>query len=256
LSKNIFENYSDFYDLFYQGKDYEAESEYVKNLLNKFNIRDGEILELGCGTGRHAHFLTNYGYKVHGIEKSSKMVSRANLSKDFFCEVGDITDFNIGKLFDSAISLFHVMSYMTEKRSFINALSNANKHLKKGGIFIFDVWYSPAVYSDLPSNRVRHVTYKDTIITRVANPQVNFNENVVEVEYEFTQEAKNKKLLGSFKETHKMRHFSLLEIDLAAEMTGFKRVLSEEFLTKNPPSNETWGVCFVLKKINEKIYTS
>jgi hypothetical protein len=32
-------------------------------------------------------------------------------------------------------------------------------------------------------------------------------------------------------------------------MYGFERLRAEEFMTKNLPSEETWGVCVVLKKI-------
>jgi len=46
-----------------------------------------------------------------------------------------------------------------------------------------------------------------------------------------------------------MRHFSIPEIDLIARLTGFEMIHTEEFLTEKPASEETWGVCFVLKKV-------
>ena len=50
-------------------------------------------------------------------------------------------------------------------------------------------------------------------------------------------------------ETHPMRHFSLPELDLLARVSGFAVVGAEEFLTGNRPSEETWGVCVILKKV-------
>jgi hypothetical protein len=44
-----------------------------------------------------------------------------------------------------------------------------------------------------------------------------------------------------------MRYFSLPELDLLAEYTGFKREIAEEFLTREAPSNQTWGVCAALR---------
>ena len=46
-----------------------------------------------------------------------------------------------------------------------------------------------------------------------------------------------------------MRHFNLLEIDILSDVHGFERVQAEEFLTGNLPSEKTWGVCVVLRKI-------
>ena len=48
-----------------------------------------------------------------------------------------------------------------------------------------------------------------------------------------------------------MRHFSLLEFDILSDLHGFERINSEEFLTGNQLSEETWGACVVLKKIKK-----
>jgi hypothetical protein len=49
-------------------------------------------------------------------------------------------------------------------------------------------------------------------------------------------------------ETHPMRHFSLPELDLLADQAGFERLAAEGFLTGEPPSEDTWGLCVVLRK--------
>ena len=41
-----------------------------------------------------------------------------------------------------------------------NTFKTVNKHLKNGGIFIFDFWYGPAVLRDLPTKRVKKVENK------------------------------------------------------------------------------------------------
>ena len=45
-----------------------------------------------------------------------------------------------------------------------------------------------------------------------------------------------------------MRHFSLPELDLLAQVAGFERINVEEWLTGAPPSEATWGVCLVMRK--------
>jgi hypothetical protein len=49
-------------------------------------------------------------------------------------------------------------------------------------------------------------------------------------------------------EKHKMRYFFIPEIELFLG-EDFKIILAEEFLTGKKPGVNTWGVCFVLKRI-------
>mgnify|MGYP001594940493 CR=1 FL=1 len=46
---------AEYYDLFYQSKDYKKESEFIINLLRKHNVK--RILDVGCGTGNHIVIL-------------------------------------------------------------------------------------------------------------------------------------------------------------------------------------------------------
>ena len=74
------------------------------------------------------------------------------------------------------------------------------------------------------------------------------NENLVDVNYTFFVKNLVTGFTDSFRETHSMRHFSLPEIDILAEMSGFQRVDAHEFLSKKSPSENSWGVCIILKK--------
>ena len=44
-----------------------------------------------------------------------------------------------------------------------------------------------------------------------------------------------------------MRHYSITEIDSIAKKHGFEKLINEEWLTANKPSNKTWGIAFVYK---------
>jgi hypothetical protein len=48
-----------------------------------------------------------------------------------------------------------------------------------------------------------------------------------------------------------MRHFSILELNLFAKLSGFVILNIEEFLTSTIPSENTWAISVVLKKIKE-----
>ena len=53
-----------------------------------------------------------------------------------------------------------------------------------------------------------------------------------------------------FKETHKVRHFSIEELIFFANKNGFDYINSYQMLTTRKPNKRSWGVCMVLKKLN------
>ena len=69
-----FQKYSQYYDLFYQDKDYEAEAVFVNKIIKSHLPKAKMILEFGCGTGRHAFKLSAKGYQVHGVDSSDRML--------------------------------------------------------------------------------------------------------------------------------------------------------------------------------------
>jgi hypothetical protein len=46
-----------------------------------------------------------------------------------------------------------------------------------------------------------------------------------------------------------MRYFTVPEVELIAAQTGFELLKTEELITKNVPSDNTWAICSILKKI-------
>lgn len=249
MSFSMFNSYSEYYDLLYRDKDYQAESEYIKNILTNHGVNCGYILEYGSGTGKHARLLATKGYNIHGIELSAEMVAKAQEVDGFTCQQGDICTIQLKKKFDAVLSLFHVMSYQTGNNDVQAVFKRAAEHLNPGGIFVFDFWYSPAVYNQRPLVRVKRMADAQFEITRIAEPIIYPNENRVDVHYTIYSHNLKNGMMQTMTETHPMRHFSLLEIDLIAGVHGFERVMAEEFLTGKPANEDTWGVCVTLKKV-------
>lgn len=209
-----------------------------------------KFLELGCGTGNHAAILCNKGFEVVGLERSAEMVNIASQKNitNFKTSVADITDFSLNEKFDVAVSLFHVISYLTDNEQLINCFNSARQHLNDEGIFIFDVWYSPAVYVQKPETRVKRISNEKIDVTRIAESSTDYNKNVVDVNYTIFIQDKATAKTEVHHELHPMRHFSIPEIELLALQTNFKLIHTEEFGTGNSPNENTWGVCFVLQK--------
>lgn len=249
MTESVFNAYSRYYDLLYRDKDYTGESAYIHNLLTRHGIQKGDLLEFGSGTGKHGRLLAAQGYTVHGIERSADMVAEAGTAPGFTCQQGDITLTTMGRQYDAVLSLFHVISYQTSNTQLQAVFANAAAHLNHGGLFIFDFWYSPAVYAQRPVVRVKRMADGQVEITRIAEPVIYTNENRVDVKYTIYARDLGADGVHTLQETHPMRHFSLPEIDIVAGVHGFERLAAEEFLTGNAPSDSTWGVCTILKRI-------
>ncbi len=84
------------------------EAEFV---LEELRLPPGSrILDVGCGTGRHAVELARRGYQVTGVDISSGMLAEAEkAAREAGVEVelihADATEFRSDKLFDAAICL-------------------------------------------------------------------------------------------------------------------------------------------------------
>jgi SAM-dependent methyltransferase len=247
---SAFNLYSKYYDLLYADKDYVGDSIYIQNLLNEFRLGASSILEFGSGTGKHGRLLGKYGHQVTGVELSREMVSAAKFTKNFTCIQGDMTTVTLNKKFDCVLSLFHVVSYLTKNNQLIGFFKNANRHLEMGGLLIFDTWYTPCVNFNLPEVRIKRMKNSNIELIRIAEPVIFSNRNVVDVKYSIFFRNTNELSWLKIDEVHSLRHFSIPEIQNFANKYGFSLLRVEEFKSKNFPSSDTWGVCYILRKDN------
>jgi SAM-dependent methyltransferase len=244
---SLFDAYGRYYDLLYRDKDYVAEVDYVERLLGQHG-EGRDLLEFGSGTGRHGRLLAERGYRVTGVERSPEMIARSQQGGGFTCVQGDIRDVCLGRTFDAVLSLFHVISYQLSNASVSAVFDRAAEHLRPGGLFIFDVWYSPAVHVQQPHPRVKRFSDEQTEVIRVAEPSLKPNENCIDVSYTIFIKGSPGVSVQEVNEVHSMRHFSLPELDLFADRSGFTRLAVGEFLSGRPPGHDTWGVLLVMRK--------
>jgi len=250
----VFNHYAQYYDLLYSTKNYEAEVNYVDSLIKKYCPQAITILDLGCGTGSHDFYLAKKGYNVIGVDLSQNMVTLAQEKQRKECIEGisflqgDITSLKLDKEFDTVVSLFHVMNYLTENSIMKAGFATAAKHVKKGGIFIFDCWYGPAVLSEYPKSGVKRFENGKCKVTRIAEPLLHPNRNVVDVNYEIIVEEKASSKLVTILETHSVRYFFMPEIQILLKELNMEIVSAEEWITANTPGENTFGVCFIARK--------
>lgn len=114
-------------------------AKYLKRLIKTYHSRAKTILELGCGSGTMLSFLDK-SYTCTGIDSSTKMLSIARKkAPDSVILEGDITKLALKERFDVIICPFDTMNHITSFGDWKRVFAGAHKHLRPGGIFIFDV---------------------------------------------------------------------------------------------------------------------
>lgn len=251
---NVFSRYAEYYDYFYRDKDYRREAEFTDSIIRKYRKNAAEILDLGCGTGRHAEQLAGYDYRVHGVDVSDIMLeqalarfARVSASNRLSASRGDMRTVRLDRVFDVVTTLFHVIDYQTTNEDLQAAFNTAHAHLKPGGLFFFDCWFGPAVLADRPLPRIREVREGSVTLTRIAEPTLLPTENCVDVRYLLWVQDEANSTLERIEETHRMRFLFSPEIEWLATRAGFSIVDSGQWLTGEKPSLDSWSVYYVLR---------
>ncbi len=139
--EQLFENYSRKYDeeSFVQGS--VGECDFIEKEIS--HNTSTKILDIGCGTGRHAIVLSERGYSVNGIDLSQAQINRAiekskekGLSIDF--SVADARCLEFEAEFDLIIMICEGgFSLMETDEMNYQILNSASKALISKGKFIF-----------------------------------------------------------------------------------------------------------------------
>lgn len=254
MSMTTFKDYSRYYNLLYKDKDYKSEVDYVENLKKKYARKPvSSILDVGCGTGNHMVHFAARGYEISGIDMSAEMISIAEQrlinEKNASLQCSNAVDFNLDRKYDMVVSLFHVVSYQSDNESLKRVFKNINKHLNDDGLFIFDFWYGPAVLKELPQTRVKRLENDELKLTRIAEPIMDENNNIVTVSYTmFIEDNKDRSLL-TIKEEHRMRYLFYPELELFLESAGFEIIENLEWLSLSNHLNwRNWNGLIVSRK--------
>lgn len=255
--QSVFQAYSAYYDLLYRDKDYPREAAFILDLIKEFAPGASSILELGCGTALHAQHIAQSGLRIHGVEISEHMCDQAarriaTLPQEHASRIAvsqaDVRTVRLAELFDVVISLFHVVSYQTTNDDLQAMLETARVHLKPGGVFIFDCWYGPCVLSEQPTVRVKRVADAEIQVTRIAEPRLWPNENVVDVNYHIFVRDVTSGDVEELKETHRMRYLFSPELEDLLQRHDMPLVGSGEWMTRNALGADTWSAYFVGRK--------
>ncbi len=256
MCKEIYADYAAVYDLIYAEKDYEREAAKIATILGEYGVSEGRLLELGCGTGRHALVMAALGFGVTAVDASEPMLERARqrilgLGTDpagVTLVHGDICSIQLADEFDAALSLFHVMSYMTNDEMLLAALRTCHAHIREEGLLVFDFWYEPAVSKSPPQSRIKRVQGDDMEIVRIAEPHVYSAEGIVDVTYQVFYRSQNRPDWRMFTETHSVRPINEATLKDVLAKSGFTLEALRDWDTDLQADARSWNAYCVARK--------
>jgi SAM-dependent methyltransferase len=128
------------------------EVEFISEALT--STPGSEILDVGCGYGRHAIELVQRGLNVTGLDLSLPLLIRAadeaqrrSLSVNFVH--ADMREMAFEKQFDGAYSMLTSFGYFDEETN-LRVAERIGRALKPGGRFLLDILNRDYVVADLP----------------------------------------------------------------------------------------------------------
>jgi len=196
MQEAVFDRIARFYD-YEQGsftKDIPLYTGYAKKCK-------GEVLELGCGTGRILIPIAKENIRVTGLDISNEMLKLARekvdkLDSELKIHVqliqGDMAKFSMNKIFPFIFIAFRSFQSLMTKKEQGDCLECVYRHLKDNGIFILDLF---APRHDLLAQVNRSVYLgefydreNDVYITRRAEDEYNLASQTLKEDrfYEWT----------------------------------------------------------------------
>ena len=137
-------SFAEVYDTFMDNVPYQEWADYLEERLKEYGIKDGLVMELGCGTGSMTQILSEKGYDMIGIDNSEDMLELAQEKKektgrDILYLLQDMREFELYGTVRAVVSVCDSLNYITEEEELEHVFALVNNYLDPQGIFLFDM---------------------------------------------------------------------------------------------------------------------
>lgn len=241
-------SFASVYDKLTLNVDYKKRAEYIVSILNDFEIEDGLLLDLACGTGSLSVEFSKMGYEVIGTDASQDMLMEAqNKAFEeeqnimFLCQRMQETDLygTVRAIICSLDSINHLEDLEQLRKTF-KCLKN---FIDDGGIMVFDVNTLYKHQNVLGNNTF---IYDEKDVFCVWQNRLLPDEKTVNINLDFFVKEGN--VYQRFNENFNEIAFTDEEITAACEEEGFKVVKRYREMSCSAPTEDTERVYYVLRR--------
>ena len=246
---DAYSSFASVYDQFMDNVPYEEWADYLTGLLGEYQVHDGLVLDLGCGTGSLTEILAKKGYDMIGIDNSEDMLQiamekRADSGLDILYLLQDMREFELYGTVAAVVSICDSMNYLTDYEDLVETMRLVNNYLDPKGVFIFDM-NTVHKYRDLIGDRTIAEARDECsfIWDNDYDPETKINEYDLTL---FIQEEED--LYRRFEETHYQKAYELEEVKQAIQEAGMEFVAVYDAFTHKEPDENSERVYFVARE--------
>ena len=245
---DAYSSFASVYDQFMDNVPYEEWAEYLTGLLGEYQVHDGLVLDLGCGTGKLTRLLAAEGYDMIGVDLSEEMLEIAlehemEDPKQILYLQQDMREFELYGTIRAVVSVCDSMNYILEEADLREVFSRVHEYLEEDGIFIFDL---NTVYK-----------YRDLLgETTIAENREEgsfiwenyFDEESAVNEYDLTLYIREDgETYRRFEEVHYQRAYDLKTIGRLLADAGMELTAAYDAFTKEPVRDDSERIYVVAR---------
>ena len=240
------------YDKMMENVDYDRWARYIRELFDMYGPNPRRVLDIACGTGQVTVRLAKAGYEMYGVDRAFEMLEVARRKAEREGVKIRLAQADMRALpfedeqFDAAICIYDSINYMLSREQLRQAFMSANRVLKPGGLYIFDV--------TTERNIVLHFhlqTYAENEedFSYIWKNIYSFREKMCRTVLTFF--LKEGELYRRYDELHVQRIFEVDEVEEELKKAGFKLLSAFDAFTFRKWGKDSDRINFTARKMSD-----
>ena len=245
-------SFAEVYDTFMDNVPYEEWADYLEDRLKEYGVKDGLVLELGCGTGSMTELLAEKGYDMIGVDNSEDMLEiamekRIESGHDILYLLQNMQEFELYGTVRAIVSVCDCVNYVTEKNELQEVFRLVNNYLDPQGIFIFD-FNTRYKYEEILGDRT--IAENREECSFIWDNYYYEDEKINEYDLTFFI-REEEGLYRRFEETHYQRAYELETVKHLLEQAGLEFVAAYDAFTREPVKEDSERI-YVIARSNQE----
>ena len=249
MESEAYTSFAKVYDTFMDNIPYEEWGKYLTGLLEEYGVKEGLVLELGCGTGSMTEILAGKGYDMIGADNSEEMLEiaiekRERSGHDILYLLQDMREFELYGTVRAVVSVCDSVNYVTEEEELIEVFRLVNNYLDPKGVFIFD-FNTKYKYQNVLGDRT--IAEQRDECSFIWDNYYYEEEEINEYELTlFIQEKEN--LYRKFEEVHYQRAYTLEQMLRLVKESGLEFVTAYDAFTRKQPTDTSERIYMIARE--------
>ena len=243
-------SFAEVYDTFMDNVPYEEWAEYLAELLQEYDIEDGLVLDLGCGTGSLTEILATKGYDMIGADGSAEMLEiamekKAQSGHDILYLLQDMREFELYGTVRAVVSVCDCVNYITDEKELEQVFRLVNNYLDPEGIFIFD-FNTEYKYKEILGEQTIAEDREDCSF--IWDNYYYEDESMNEYELTLFIREQDSNLYRKYQEMHYQKAYTLDAMRELIEWSGLEFVTAYDAYTRKAPTETSERICVVARE--------